>query len=156
MNGATRNRAAVLAFAVFVGTGLTSTVVMAGTAASSDLDPTALSTIGKISDQFMNEFINLPIKFTEKTGAVATLFIRSGDDFERISTSLPKKDGTFAPFALGTLLGKSHPGYKQLLEGKSFSGKATLFGKNYITQYVPLKDLAGNTIAIFFVGTVEE
>jgi signal transduction histidine kinase/CheY-like chemotaxis protein/HPt (histidine-containing phosphotransfer) domain-containing protein len=87
--------------------------------------------------------------FTELTGAVSTIFVRSGDDFVRISTSLKKKDGTRA---LGTVLGRNHPGYTLLLMGKKYVGKATLFGKDYITSYKPVIDSQGNTIAVLFIG----
>ena len=41
--------------------------------------------------------------FTDLTGAVATIFAVSGDDFDRVSTSLKKEDGSRA---MGTFLGK--------------------------------------------------
>lgn len=46
--------------------------------------------------------------FTDLTGAVATVFAASGDDFVRISTSLKKEDGSRA---MGTFLGKKSPAY---------------------------------------------
>ncbi len=88
-------------------------------------------------------------KFTSITHAVATIFVKKDDDFVRIATSLKKQDGSRA---LGTLLGKDHPSYNSMMRGESFTGKATLFGKDYMTKYVPIKDDGGRLIGIFFVG----
>lgn len=88
-------------------------------------------------------------KFTSVTQAAATIFVRKDDDFIRITTSLKKNDGTRA---IGTLLGKDHPSYGAIIKGDSYTGKATLFGKDYMTRYVPIKDGSGRIIGIFFVG----
>ncbi|MEI7432022.1 MAG: methyl-accepting chemotaxis protein [Betaproteobacteria bacterium] len=82
-------------------------------------------------------------------GSVATLFARRGDDYIRIATSLKKDDGNRA---VGTALAKTHPAYALINEGKSFIGKATLFGRSYMTQYDPIKDSQGRVIGIRFVG----
>jgi len=88
-------------------------------------------------------------RFTETTGAVATVFARSDDDFIRVSTSLKNDKGERA---IGTLLDRAHPGYKAMLEDKPFIGFASLFGRQYITQYDPLHDGAGKVVGISFVG----
>ena len=88
-------------------------------------------------------------RFTSVTKAVATVFVRTGDDFMRVSTSLKKEDGSRA---VGTALDKNHPAYQGLLEGEEFTGKATLFGKDYMTKYVPVKDGQGNVVAVLFIG----
>ncbi|SFT93997.1 Methyl-accepting chemotaxis protein [Kosakonia arachidis] len=87
--------------------------------------------------------------FLTRTGAIATLFVRSGDDFVRVATSLRKENGDRA---IGTKLDKASPAFAQALKGETYRGLALLFGKRYITQYQPVKDNNGNTIAILFVG----
>jgi methyl-accepting chemotaxis protein len=87
--------------------------------------------------------------YTAATGAVATVFARSGDDFLRVTTSLRKEDGSRA---FGTLLGKAHPAYRDLVDGKTYVGRATLFGKPYMTQYEPIRE-GGRTIGILFIGS---
>ncbi len=82
-------------------------------------------------------------------GTVATVFARAGDDFVRVTTSLKKEDGSRA---VGTFLGKAHPGYGPLLEGKEYTGRAILFGREYVTRYLPIAGPGGQTIAILFVG----
>jgi methyl-accepting chemotaxis protein len=88
-------------------------------------------------------------RFTRMTGGVATVFVRVGDDFVRIATSLKKEDGSRA---LGTLLGTQHPGYASLMKGEPYLGRATLFGKDYSTKYVPIKGAGGQVIGVLFVG----
>ena len=88
-------------------------------------------------------------RFSAVTGCVATIFARQGDDFVRITTSLKKENGQRA---VGTLLGKTHPGYPSIVAGKPFLGKARLFGKDYMTKYQPVLDDGGRVIAILFVG----
>lgn len=82
-------------------------------------------------------------------GNVATVFVREGDDYVRVATSVKKEDGTRA---VGTSLGKDHPAYGAIREGKSYAGKATLFGRHYMTHYAPIRDKAGSVIGVHFVG----
>ncbi len=87
--------------------------------------------------------------FTETTGAVATVFAKTGEDFVRIATSLKNEK---AERAVGTLLDREHPGYKAVTAGESFVGVATLFGRQYMTRYDPIRNEAGQTIGLSFVG----
>jgi methyl-accepting chemotaxis protein-2 (aspartate sensor receptor) len=88
-------------------------------------------------------------RFTAQTGATATVFAASGDDFIRVSTSVKKENGERA---IGTALDHAHAGYALLRGGKSYIGLATLFGKQYITHYEPIKDDAGQVIGVLYVG----
>ncbi|KFZ36555.1 chemotaxis protein [Shewanella mangrovi] len=100
-----------------------------------------------------NEQINSSIskvdRYAKLTGGNATVFVRDGDDFLRISTSLKKADGSRA---VGTYLGKQHPGYNMLMNGETYEGYAKLFGKDYMTVYRPMKDPQGNVVAILYIG----
>ncbi|HKS33263.1 MAG TPA: Cache 3/Cache 2 fusion domain-containing protein [Enterobacteriaceae bacterium] len=87
--------------------------------------------------------------FLQRTGAISTLFVRSGDDFVRVATSLRKEDGARA---IGTKLDRASPAWEPVTRGEVYRGLALLFGKRYITQYQPVKDATGKTIAILFVG----
>ena len=88
-------------------------------------------------------------RFTATTGAVATVFAKSGDDFIRINTSLKNAKGERA---VGTKLDRAHPGYKAALAGGSYTGLATLFGRQYMTQYDVLHDADGQVVGLSFVG----
>ncbi|MEO8626631.1 MAG: Cache 3/Cache 2 fusion domain-containing protein [Betaproteobacteria bacterium] len=87
--------------------------------------------------------------FTAHTGATATVFVRSGRDFVRISTSLKTENGARA---VGTTLDHQHPGYQKLLDGKAYRGPAVLFGRPYMTSYEPLRDRDGQVIGVLYVG----
>ncbi len=87
--------------------------------------------------------------FTRMTGGTATIFARVGDDFVRVSTSVKKEDGSRA---MGTALGQAHPAYQAMMAGKPFVGRATLFGRDYMSRYSPVVDESGRTIAILYVG----
>ncbi|AYL83570.1 methyl-accepting chemotaxis protein [Pseudomonas syringae pv. actinidiae] len=95
-----------------------------------------------------NDFTEVD-EFRSMTAGVATIFVRSGDDFIRISTSLSKQDGTRA---IGTVLDRKGTAYERLMAGQSYVGKAVLFDRYYMTQYSPVRDSSGKIIAALFVG----
>lgn len=88
-------------------------------------------------------------KFTSTTQDIATIFAREGDDFIRITTSL--KDAN-ENRAIWTKLDHNHPAYSLILKGETYIGKATLFGKDYMTFYEPVKDANNNVTGILFIG----
>jgi len=88
-------------------------------------------------------------EFKQMTAGVATVFVRSGEDFVRVSTSLTKQDGNRA---IGTLLDHANPAYARLMAGQSYVGRALLFDRSYMTQYTPVRDSSGKVIAVLFVG----
>ncbi|HEF5869825.1 TPA: Cache 3/Cache 2 fusion domain-containing protein [Burkholderia cenocepacia] len=92
---------------------------------------------------------SIPDQFLKKSGAIATIFARDGDDFVRITTSLKKQDGARA---VGTRLDRAGPAYAPLVAGRSYTGLAKLFGRPYITQYKPVTDASGRVIGALFVG----
>lgn len=87
--------------------------------------------------------------FLNRTGAISTLFVRSGNDFVRVATSLRKENGDRA---MGTLLDTTSPAFAAVTRGEVYRGLALLFGKRYITQYQPVKNGEGQVIGIIFVG----
>jgi methyl-accepting chemotaxis protein-2 (aspartate sensor receptor) len=96
--------------------------------------------------------VNLDSELVDRVsgkGVVATVFARTGRDFVRVTTSLRKQDGSRA---LGTLLGSDHPAHADLLAGKGYTGRAALFGGEYVTRYEPIMDGGGGTVAVLFVG----
>ncbi len=97
----------------------------------------------------LNGEFSIPDRFTERTGVTATIFVRSGEDFVRISTSLKKETGERA---IGTVLDRAHPAYALLSAGKGYRGLAQLFGKDFMTDYEPVRDAHGNVIGALYVG----
>lgn len=121
-----------------------------------ELDASAPVQVGEVSAPVLRiggRAINLDFggvdRFAETTGGVATLFVRSGDDFVRVTTSLKNEKGGRV---IGTSLGRTHPGYARLMAGETYVGKAHLFGREYVTHYRPVKDVDGQVIAVSFVG----
>ncbi len=113
-----------------------------------DIGGIATPTI-KAGDKVLNLDFTIPDQFLARSGAVATVFARSGDDFVRVTTSLKKQDGSRA---IGTLLDRKGPAYAPLLANRSYTGLAALFGKRLITQYRPITDASGRVIGALFVG----
>ncbi|USX12107.1 Cache 3/Cache 2 fusion domain-containing protein [Oxalobacteraceae bacterium OTU3CAMAD1] len=97
----------------------------------------------------LNMDFSIPDKFTSDTGVIATIFAADGEEFVRVSTSLKKENGDRA---VGTQLDHAHLSYAPLRAGNSYIGLATLFGKQYITQYDPIKDDGGKVIGVLFIG----
>ncbi len=81
-------------------------------------------------------------------GVVATVFVKDGDDFRRITTNVLKEDGTRA---VGTMLGKDSAAYPAVSAGKSYLGNALILGKEYAASYEPLV-VEGNVVGILFIG----
>lgn len=97
----------------------------------------------------LNNNIEIVEKYAALTGGNATVFVRDGDDFFRITTSLKKNNGERA---IGTYLGKNHPGYQALINGQSFEGYAKLFGNEYMTVYQPIINTQNQVIGILYIG----
>jgi methyl-accepting chemotaxis protein len=106
--------------------------------------------------KLLNNDHTIPDMISAETGggSVATIFVRTGDEFVRISTSLRRTAGQVGDGerATGSLLSHSHPAYNAALSGDTYTGTATLFESIYMTEYHPIKDQTGNVIGIIFVG----
>jgi Cache 3/Cache 2 fusion domain len=80
-------------------------------------------------------------------GMTATLFARNGEEYVRVSTSVPKPDGSRA---MGTVL--EGPALESIRTGKAFYGQVPILGRPYITGYEPIRDSSGAQIGIYYVG----
>lgn len=81
-------------------------------------------------------------------GMTATLFVKGGDEYIRVATSVPKPDGSGR--AIGTVL--AGPALDAIRQGKAFYGDVPILGVPYTTGYEPIKDSSGNTIGVYYVG----
>jgi len=102
-----------------------------------------------VAGQALNLDFSAPDAFTERTGGNATIFAASGEDFVRVSTSVKKENGERA---VGTALDKASPAYPALRAGRNYVGLTTLFGKQFITQYEPVRDASGKVVGALYVG----
>jgi methyl-accepting chemotaxis protein-2 (aspartate sensor receptor) len=78
----------------------------------------------------------------------ATIFSYDGKDFVRTETTM-MKDGQSAA---NTKLEPDSAAYKALVEKKSYTGPATVFGKDYQANYAPLIGEDGKLTGALFVG----
>jgi hypothetical protein len=81
-------------------------------------------------------------------GMTATLFVKSGDEYIRVSTSVPKPDGSGR--AIGTVL--AGPALESIKAGKAYYGEVPILGTPYVTGYEPIKDSSGAQIGVYYVG----
>lgn len=80
---------------------------------------------------------------------VATIFVKEGDDFKRITTNIKKADGSRA---VGTMLGKDSAAYNDIINGEIYIGEAEILGNPYASAYSPILDDSENVIGILFIG----
>ena len=105
----------------------------------------ALTHDGKV----LNLDFSAPDRFSAQTGGNATIFVADGEDFVRVTTSVKKENGERA---VGTQLDRASPAYAALKDGKVYVGLAKLFGKQFITQYEPVRNAAGKVVGALYVG----
>ncbi|KQV33477.1 Cache 3/Cache 2 fusion domain-containing protein [Massilia sp. Root335] len=97
----------------------------------------------------LNLDFTLPDAFTRQTGGNASVFVVSGDDYVRVTTSVKKENGDRA---VGTILDHASPAYAAIRAGKAYVGMVKLFGKPFITDYEPIRDASGTVIGILYIG----
>ena len=102
-----------------------------------------------LGNEVLNNNFEEVDEFKQMSGGVATVFVRSGDDFIRVSTSLTKQDGNRA---IGTVLDRQGAAYQRVADGQTYIGRAVLFDRSYMTQYSPVRDSNGKVIAVLFIG----
>ncbi len=85
----------------------------------------------------------------EAMGGTATIFLREGDRFVRISTNVLGENGARA---IGTELDPNGRAIAVLRDGEAFYGVVDILGAPYITGYEPIRNDAGKVIGAFYVG----
>ncbi|GBU26751.1 methyl-accepting chemotaxis protein [Treponema sp. R8-4-B8] len=93
---------------------------------------------------------NLIDELSTDLNIAATVFIREGDDYRRITTSIKDNAGKRA---VDTMLGTGSAAYPSIQSGKMYSGEAVILGKKYLTEYQPvLAQGSKDVIGILFIG----
>jgi hypothetical protein len=87
-----------------------------------------------------------------KHGATATVFVKKGGNYVRISTNVMKGDAR----AVGSPLDPTGPAKAAIDQNKAFYGIVDILGKLYDTGYEPIKNAKGETIGIYYVGYLME
>ncbi len=81
-------------------------------------------------------------------GCTATFFVVKGTDFLRVSTNV-LNDGNRA---VGTVLNVSGPAYAANSKGEAYYGIVDILGKKYDAGYELIKNSAGETVGLIYVG----
>lgn len=100
-------------------------------------------------DKRIGEDFALVDHLTNLMGGTATMFVRSGDRFVRVSTNVQKPDGSRA---IGTQLDPNGEAIQAIRNGEDFYGAVDILGKPYITAYEPIFDANQEIIGIYYVG----
>jgi methyl-accepting chemotaxis protein len=101
-------------------------------------------------NQPLDERYDLIDQISSDLYIAVTIFMRDGNDYRRITTSIIDTSGKRAT---GTFLGSNSPAFIPITNGRSYIGNALILGKQYITGYEPV--FAPNSrevIGILFVG----
>jgi Cache 3/Cache 2 fusion domain len=85
----------------------------------------------------------------KETGGIATIFVKSGDEFVRVATNLKGDDGKRVT---GTNLDPKGKAIEAIKKGEAYYGDIDILGKPYSGGYEPIRDAAKNVIGIYFVG----
>lgn len=86
---------------------------------------------------------------TTVLGGTATLFVKSDQNFIRVATNILDSQNHRA---IGTLLNPKGKAIASIRNGNAYYGVVDILGEPYITGYEPIKDQAGNTIGVWYVG----
>ena len=97
----------------------------------------------------MNKFFDVVDEVVKENGGTATLFVKAGDEYVRVTTNVKKDDGSRA---IGTILDPNGPAIAMIRKGEAFYGEAIILGKPYLTGYEPIRDASNNVIGIYYVG----
>ncbi|MDX1633240.1 MAG: Cache 3/Cache 2 fusion domain-containing protein [Marinobacter sp.] len=102
-----------------------------------------------LGDTLINNNFELVDGVTRVMGGTATIFVRDGQDFVRVSTNVKKDDGSRA---IGTTLNMSGAAGKSISRGEAYFGQVDILGNPYITAYSPIRNGAGDVVGIWYVG----
>ena len=102
-----------------------------------------------LGDSLQNNRFDIVDAVTGIQGGTATLFVKSGDEFVRVSTNVIKGDGTRA---IGTILAPQGKAIKKINQNEAYYGVVDILGNQYLTGYEPIHNAEGAVIGIWYVG----
>ena len=82
------------------------------------------------------------------TGATATVFVKHGDDYIRVSTNVLTPEGKRG---VGTALAKAKA-YEAVNKGEQYCGAVDVLGTPFEACYNPIKDKGGKVIGVTYIG----
>ena len=81
-------------------------------------------------------------------GATATVFVKDGDEFVRVSTNVLTPEGKRG---VGTQLARN-AAYETVSKGQMYCGPIDVLGTAFDACYNPIKDASGKTIGLSYIG----
>ena len=81
-------------------------------------------------------------------GATATVFVKHGDEFVRVSTNVLTPEGKRG---VGTPLARAKA-YDAVSGGKQFCGQVDVLGTPFDACYNPIKDASGQIVGVSYIG----
>lgn len=82
------------------------------------------------------------------SGATATVFVKSGDEYVRVSTNVLTPEGKRG---VGTSLARAKA-YEAMNKGEQYCGPVDVLGTAFDACYNPVKDKAGKVIGATYIG----
>ncbi len=115
-----------------------------GTAAVAD------KTVGALfyGPRRINNNFDVVDEIRKTTGASATVFVKDGEEFVRVSTNVLTPEGKRG---IGTTLARNKA-YEALVKGQSYCGVIDVLGTQFDACYNPIKDGGGKVIGSTYVG----
>ena len=80
--------------------------------------------------------------------ATATVFVKAGDEFVRVSTNVLTPEGKRGT---GTQLARN-AAYAALIAGKQYCGPIDVLGTAFDACYNPIKDASGTIVGVSYIG----
>jgi hypothetical protein len=80
--------------------------------------------------------------------ATATVFVKDGEEFVRVSTNVLTPEGKRG---VGTLLARN-AAYAAVTKGQGFCGPIDVLGTAYDACYNPIKDASGKIVGVSYIG----
>ena len=84
----------------------------------------------------------------KSTGATATVFVKDGDEFVRVSTNVLTPEGKRG---VGTQLARN-AAYAAVSKGEQYCGPIDVLGTAFDACYNPIKDAKGQIIGVTYIG----
>lgn len=80
--------------------------------------------------------------------ATATVFVKDGDEFVRVSTNVLTPEGKRG---VGTQLARNKA-YEAVIKGSQYCGPIDVLGTAFDACYNPIKDAAGKLVGVSYIG----
>jgi hypothetical protein len=84
----------------------------------------------------------------KSSGATATVFVKDGDEYIRVSTNVLTPEGKRG---VGTPLARAKA-YEAVRKGENYCGDVDVLGTPFSACYNPIKDAGGKVLGVTYVG----